>query len=393
MKLLICFFYLSFFTVIETIAQNRTASVTMESGKGIKFTSADSLFTLSLGGRIQTMFEGRYNQDNKTTSGDFILRRSRLNFQGTAFDPRFTYRIQIGFAQGDITAANSEVQNNLVLRDAMLFYQAKHWLRLGFGQTKLPGNRQRQVSSANLQLVERSIANNNFTLDRDKGFWAYTNFDFGKSVLKATAAVSSGEGRIASNKNGKLSFASRVEFLPLGDFTSKGDFIEGDVEKEKKPKLSLAAVYSTNDRATRTMGQLGEFLFNSTQTDINYFGGDLLFKHNGFSIQSELYNRSSSSGIIINAKDSTQKNAIIQGTAFVIQSGYFVSKRNEIAVRYASIDPKAAVAAVVKSQREFVIGGSHYFAKHALKIQSDVTLYKNEAQKEYVYRLSCVLSF
>lgn len=365
----------------------------MESGKGIKFASADSLFTLSLGGRVQTMFEGRYNEEDNTTSADFILRRARLNFQGTAFNPRLTYRIQIGFAQGDITAANSEVQNNLVLRDAMLFYQAKPWLKLGFGQTKLPGNRQRQVSSANLQLVERSIANNNFTLDRDKGFWTYTSFNVEKALLKTTVAISSGEGRIESSQNGKLSFASRVEFLPFGEFTSGGDYVESDVEREKKPKLSLAAVYSLNDNATRSMGQLGEYLFNGTQTDINYWGADLLYKHKGFSLQSEFYNRKSNSAIIVNLKDSTQRNAVIQGKAFIIQSGFFVTKRNEVAVRYASIDPRAAVAAVVKGQREFVIGGSHYFAKHALKIQSDVSLYKTDSQKEYVYRLSCVLSF
>ncbi len=393
MKILICFFSLFVCIILGTAAQNKTASVSMESGKGIKFTSADSLFTLSLGGRIQTMFEGRYNENSKQSSGDFFVRRTRLVIQGTAFVPRLTYRIHLGFSQADMSSANSLVQNNLVLRDAIILYQVNKWLKFGFGQTKLPGNRQQQVSSANLQLVERSIANNSFTLDRDKGFLAYTNFNSGTVVLKATAAVSSGEGRITSSKNGKLSFASRVEFLPLGEFTNKGDYTEGDIEREKKPKLSLAAVYSINDKTTRTMGQLGEYLFNGTQTDINYFGGDLLFKANGFSIQSEIYNRSSSSGVIINAKDSTQKNSVIQGTAFVIQSGYFVSKKNEIAVRYASIDPRGAVSTVVKSQREFVVGGSHYFAKHALKIQSDVSLYQIAAQKEYVYRLSGVLSF
>lgn len=81
------------------------------------------------------------------------------------------------------------MQNNLVLRDAMLFYRANKWLRVGFGQTKLPGNRQRQVSSANLQLVERSIANNNFTLNRDKGVWFYSNFKINRSVLKSTRLV------------------------------------------------------------------------------------------------------------------------------------------------------------------------------------------------------------
>ena len=145
------------------LAQNG-ASTKMEFGKGIQFTSADSSFTMAIGGRIQSMFEAKRDFANETTGADFLLRRSRLNFQGSAFSPKFSYRIQIGFAHGDITSGNSTAANNLILRDAMLFYKANKWLRIGFGQTKLPGNRQRQVSSANLQQVERSIANNNFTL-------------------------------------------------------------------------------------------------------------------------------------------------------------------------------------------------------------------------------------
>ena len=117
---------------------------------------------------------------------------------------------QLGFAHGDIFSSNSSAQNNLILRDAMLFYEPVKWLRFGFGQTKLPGNRQRLISSASLQLVERSISNNNFTLDRDKGLWIYNQFKMNKSILKSTIAISSGEGRIVSDKNGKLCYSARI---------------------------------------------------------------------------------------------------------------------------------------------------------------------------------------
>lgn len=395
MKYLQCFVIFSFFVSVskEVWAQESMSNIDMEFGKGTNFSSSDSTFSIKFNGRIQSMFELRQQGDSGTTRADFLLRRARLNFQGTAFDPRFTFRIQLGFALGDINAANSNQQNNLVLRDAMFFYQAKPWLRFGFGQTKLPGNRQRQVSSANLQLVERSIANNNFTLDRDKGLWVYTKVKLKKAILKTTLAVSSGEGRIASSSNGKLSYTGRVEFLPFGNFKNNGEYLEADIEKESKPKLSIAGVYSVNDEATRTMGQLGEYLFNGTEANIRYYGGDLLFKHKGFSLQSELYNRSSRIGIITNTKDSTQKNAINAGTSFLIQSGYFVSNKNEIAIRYASISPSNSVSAILNNQKEFVIGGSHYFSKHALKIQSDVSFFKVAAARNRVFRLSAVISF
>lgn len=385
----------SFVLVISTncIAQVDKSSIKMEAGKGIQFTSADSSFTIAIGGRIQSVFEARRDITNETTGADFLLRRCRLNIQGNAFNPKFSYRIQLGFAHGDIASANSSVQNNLILRDAMLFYDASKWLRIGFGQTKLPGNRQRQVSSANLQLVERSISNNNFTLDRDKGVWLYTNFNINKTVLKSTIAISSGEGRIVSDKNGKLCYSARVEFLPFGDFSKKGDYIEADIEREIRPKLSIAGVYSFNEAATRTMGQLGDYLYNAEIANIQYYGVDLMFKYKGFSIESELYNRNSNEGIITNINNTTQQNYIIAGNTFMIQSGYFITKKNEIAARYAQITPENSVALIMNMQKEYVLGFSHYFNKHSLKLQSDLTYLENGKNKNLIYRLSGVVTF
>ncbi|MBK8623776.1 MAG: FmdC precursor [Saprospiraceae bacterium] len=385
----------SFVLVISTncIAQVDKSSIKMEAGKGIQFTSADSSFTIAIGGRIQSVFEARRDITNETTGADFLLRRCRLNIKGNAFNPKFSYRIQLGFAHGDIASANSSVQNNLILRDAMLFYDASKWLRIGFGQTKLPGNRQRQVSSANLQLVERSISNNNFTLDRDKGVWLYTNFNINKTVLKSTIAISSGEGRIVSDKNGKLCYSARVEFLPFGDFSKKGDYTEADIEREIKPKLSIAGVYSFNEAATRTMGQLGDYLYNAEIANIQYYGVDLMFKYKGFSIESELYNRNSNEGIITNINNTTQQNYIVAGNTFMIQSGYFITRKNEIAARYAQITPENSVASIMNMQKEYVLGFSHYFNKHSLKLQSDLTYLENGTNKNLIYRLSCVVTF
>jgi hypothetical protein len=93
----------SFLIYSKSLAQVKEPTFEMTFGKGIKFTSADSLFTLAISGRVQSLFAINRNTTNETAGADFILRRSRLNFQGTALNPNFTYRIQIGFAQGDIT--------------------------------------------------------------------------------------------------------------------------------------------------------------------------------------------------------------------------------------------------------------------------------------------------
>ncbi len=365
----------------------------MEFGKGLGFASADSSFTLAINGRIQSLLEVKKDFGNDTVRADFMIRRCRLNIQGNAFSPRFSYRIQLGFAHGDITSANSAAPNNLILRDAMLYYDVSKWLRLGVGQTKLPGNRQRQVSSANLQLVERSIANNNFTLDRDKGIWIMSAFDINKAALKATLSLSSGEGRIVSDKNGKLCYSARIELLPFGEFANKGDYMEADMERLKEPKLSIAGAYSYNNEASRTMGQLGEYLYNSEKANIQYYGGDLFFKWKGLSIESELYHRTSNKGIITNATDSTKNNYIVSGTSLLFQAGFLVSNNNEIAFRYAQINPDTKVKDAMNKQKEYVIGYSRYFKKHSLKMQNDLTYLDNEDSEHIIYRLSCVVSF
>lgn len=378
---------------LQGMAQSKGPSMSVRAGRGISFASADSSFTLALNGRIQSLFEAKNDLAGGPVAGDFLLRRCRLNVQGQAFHPSFSYRIQIGFAHGDITAANSSSQNNLILRDAMLFYSPARWLRIGFGQTKLPGNRQRMVSSANLQLVERSVVNNNFTLDRDKGIWLYTNFKLGSSVLKVTGAVSSGEGRITSNANGELCYSGRAEWMPFGEFSGGGDLIESDLEREKKPKLGIAAAYSYNQGNVRTLGQLGDFLHNGSTSDIHYYGGDIMFKYRGFSLEGEYYTRRSSLGIIANSKDTTQKNYVLSGTGYFVQTGYLFTPRDEVAARIGFIEPEAKLMPLAKSQREYVLGYSHYFFRHNLKLQTDVTYAQIGTQELLTYRLNGVITF
>lgn len=377
----------------ESAAQKPISYTKPVFGKGIGFASSDSSFTLALSGRIQCMAEVRQDLNAQRTMADFFVRRCRLNFQGTAFHPSFTYRIQLGFSQRDITAENSAVQNNLILRDAMMFYSPKKWLKFGIGQTKLPGNRQRQISSANLQLVERSIENSNFTLDRDKGVWIYTNFKLGTKNLKTTVAVTSGEGRINSDKNGELCYSGRMEFYPFGEFTGSGDYIESDQEREKTPKLAIAGAYSYNSASSRTHGQLGEYLYNSQHSNINYYGGDLIFKYKGFSFETECYNREDNKGIIKNNKDTTQKNFVMTGIGILFQAGYFISKRSEIAIRFAQVSPSEKISTQAGIQEEYVIGFSRYFYKHSLKIQTDCSYFKNGTSESLVYRFSSVVTF
>lgn len=363
-------------------------------GKPITFSSKDSSFSLSIGGRIQSLAETRYDQLTKRGTVDFSIRRLRLNFAGSAISKRFTYRIQLCFSQRDVAADNSAVQNNLFLRDAMLFYAPnKHW-RFGFGQTKLPGNRQRQTSSGNLQFVDRSNTNALFTLDRDKGFWiTNTIYTKKKAVISNTIAITSGEGRITSDKTDGLCYSVRSEFLPFGTFSNNGDFVEADLSFEKKLKLSLALVYSYNNRTSRVAGQLGEYLYNNQLADIRYYGTDFMLKYRGLSVTGELYRRTAKNGVSVNSTNPSKVNFVYSGTGFLLQSGFLFTKKDELAARYGFTSPDHTIDKYTSRVNEYMLAYSHYFFRHNLKVQTDAGFFRGPAQKALQLRFTGIVTF
>lgn len=364
-------------------------------GKPITFISRDSSFSLGISGRIQSLAEARLDMDNKRNNTiDFSIRRLRLNFAGNAISKRFSYRIQLCFSQRDVSSDNSTVTNNLFLRDAMLFYAPNNHWRFGFGQTKLPGNRQRQTSSGNLQFVDRSNTNALFTLDRDKGFWITNTNKLGRqTILSNTLAITSGEGRITSDKSTGLCYSLRSEILPFGEFKNNGDFVEADLYFEEKLKLSVGFVYSYNNKTSRVAGQLGEYLYNNQHSDIHYYGTDFMLKRKGWSMTGELFRRVSNNGISISPSNPSKANVVYSGTGVMLQSGYLVTRSNEISGRFGLTKPDNRVKNYLVKQNEYVLGYSHYFFRHNLKLQSDLAYLKSTAQDIVQCRFTGIVTF
>ena len=363
-------------------------------GKPTTFYSKDSSFYLGIGGRIQAMTEVRHDFNTEKSLVDFYIRRLRLSFAGSAISKKFTYRIQLSFSQRDISPDNSQAQNNLFLRDAMLFYSPNsHW-RFGFGQTKLPGNRQRQISSGNLQLPDRSNTNALFTLDRDKGFWIYYKSDQKKNVVvNSTFAISTGEGRINSDKTANLCYSLRGELLPFGAFTNGGDYLESDHYFEDKLKLSLGLAYSYNNKTSRVAGQLGEYLYNNQLADLTYYGTDVIMKFRGWSFLGELYRRKSNNGVSILTSNPAKVNFVYSGTGLLLQSGFLFTKKDEIIARYGRTSPDKKIDQYTDLVNEYVLGYSHYFFHHKLKILTDASIFKGPTQKLFQWRFSSVIAF
>ncbi|MCB0433305.1 MAG: porin, partial [Mangrovimonas sp.] len=180
-------------------------------GKGLGITSPDSIFKLNIRFRMQNRITYLL-EEGEEPAYEAAIRRLRLRFDGYVGDPKIIYVIQLSFAPRDVGPLQ-EGENLNIIRDAIVFYRPnKHW-NIGFGQTKLPGNRQRINSSGALQLTDRSINNAVFNIDRDFGLQVYyLNEKNNQFSYNIKTAISTGEGRNWTKEpdNG-LAYTARVE--------------------------------------------------------------------------------------------------------------------------------------------------------------------------------------
>jgi phosphate-selective porin OprO and OprP len=386
MRLALLFLLLTSFELIT--AQDFTDN---KFGKGIRITAKDSSFSMKLGARFQTLYEGIYNEDSEEWSDKLLIRRARLKFEGFAYSPKLEYKIEIGLSNRDIGGATPETGNTpRIILDAVLKWHFKDNWQLWFGQTKLPGNRERVISSQKLQFVDRSLVNSRFNLDRDIGIQFHHKNRIGGGILKQIASVSMGEGRnITSDNIGGYDYTGRLEYLPFGEFKSQGDYFGSDLKREEKPKLAIGATYDFNQGASRQRGQLGGFNADAqgpVTNDLSTFFIDAMFKYNGLSIMSEYTLR--------DARKDIAGFEFGTGNGYVLQTGYLFRNNFEIAARYTIINADDLVFSSINEETEYAWGISKYFVEHSLKIQSDLSYGdRKNASNTIRYRFQVELSF
>ncbi len=348
-------------------------------GKGLTVISRDSSMYVKFGFRFQTLYVGVGDRTASTWQENFLIRRSRLKFDGWVFSPKVVYKLELGLSNRDTRGGRFDESGNTasLLLDAVVKWKFSPGWSLWFGQTKLPGNRERVFSSQKLQFVDRSLVNGFFTLDRDIGLQLRHTAKIGTAVINQAIAVSTGEGRdiIVSNPLNGRQYTARVEILPFGQFTSKGDYFGSDLAREPSPKLSIGVTGDYNDNAVRSRGNLGGFV---TDDEGEYIASDLatlfvdgIFKYRGLSIASEYAYRSSSEKVA----------SFGYGKGITGSAGYLFRNNFEIAGRYTSITPISEISGI-KEMNEYMIGVSKYIVGHSLKIQSDFsyTEIKNDTQ-------------
>jgi phosphate-selective porin OprO/OprP len=335
---------------------------------GISF-SKDDLFKLNLRFRMQNRLGlySRAGDDLGVERVEAMVRRLRLRFDGYVLSPKISYYIQLSFSKGDQDLENGVVPQTV--RDAILYYTFNKNFYIGFGQSKLPGNRQRVISSGNQQFAERSFANARMNIDRDFGLFAYyTLVPSQNFIVNLKGAITTGDGRNASISNNGMAYTGRIELLPFGNFMDNGDYSEGDLNFEPSPKLSIAVSNSINKRAMRTGGQLGRELYN--ERDIETLIVDGVFKYNGWAATGEYFKRTTPNNSPISENVLGDKRFVTTGQAFNFQGSRMLSTKTELAMRYTFLDTDEVISSLEPDRKSVLIGSSRYLNGHRIKLQS-----------------------
>ncbi len=389
--------FLAIFFLIFTSQAQETKNLKFGNGM-VNFIAKDSSFSVKFAPRIQFLTSANWKYEDGQfgdTNTNFLIRRARLKFNGFAYSPKLQYKIEIGLSNRDISGGSKYTGNTpRYILDAVIKWNFHKNFVLWAGQTKLPGNRERVISSANLQLVDRSILNARFNIDRDIGFQVRHHFNVSeKFVIREIFSFAQGEGRnVVTGNEGGFQYTGRLEFLPFGTFKSKGDYKGSDLKREATPKVAFGISYDFNNNAVRNLSNRGVYMETDTglhETNISTFFVDAMFKYKGVSIMTEFANRTAEKPIAINS-DGTETGIIVQeGNGFNFMSGYLLKHNWEVTGRYSIVDLKNK-----EESTQYTLGISKYIVGHKLKVQTDITyLSVNGLNEGLLYRLQVDVHF
>ena len=369
----------------------------------INFIAKDSSFSVKFAPRIQSRYQierSYYEEDYDPVDINFSVRRARLKFDGFAFSPKLKYKIELGLSNRDISGASAYNRNTpRYILDAVVIWNFHENFELWAGQTKLPGNIERVVSSANLQLIDRSLLNSKFNIDRDMGIQLRHKSRFGGNwIIKEKFSISQGEGRNITEGNiGGLQYTSRLELLPFGEFSSKGDYSQGDLKREKSIKAMFGFTYDINENAVKSRSNMGSYMIQSSgglfETDITTIFLDGIIKYNGYAFMGEYANRDADQIEALEEDGRTKTGAVVgAGSALNIQGSYLFKSNFEITARYTNINFKEITR--LSDLKQITFGVSKYVVGHSLKIQADISLSNvNRIKNNVLFRTGFDLHF
>lgn len=391
--------FITLFLCLITLSQAQEAIKPGKFGKGIlNIVGQDSTWTMNVAARMQFLATANF-QEGENGESNLLVRRARLKFGGYAFSPKLKYKLELGLSNRDISGASKYTSNApRYILDAVIKYNFAKNLELWFGQTKLPGNRERVISSGNLQQVDRSLLNSRFNIDRDLGLQLRHKWNVSDNfVVKEIFSIAQGEGRnITTGNLGGHQFTGRIELLPLGNFTSKGDYSGSDQKREEKPKLAIGVTYDHNNNAVKNRSNQGSYMetdYGYYETNINTLFVDFMYKHNGFSLMGEYADRDAADPYAKNSDGTLTGDEVQVGKGLNFQAGYLFASDWEVSGRYTNIELNKSITGKVP-ENQYTLGLSRFIVGHKLKVQTDISLLQKDGSNDsWMYRLQFDIHF
>lgn len=346
-----------------------------EFGKGIVVGTADEAFTLNIRARMQ--FQAMYYDAHDDTAEDITqmqIRRARVVLQGNVYGSKLTYYFQLAFSNRD-----NESDVRLPLRDAYFTYEPHKSANLRFGQMKVPYGRQRVVSSSAQGMVDRSIVTTELNLDRDVGVQMFSKDLFGLGETFGYAVgIFGGDGRNRLATNAGYLYVGRLSVTPFGSFD---EFVEADIGRESKPRLSIAAGAAYNQATNRPQSTIGTPYADPTVFfDYTHFGADFMFKWNGFFATGEWMLRKAKDPMVSVVDDAGEATDFYAREAWgaYAQVGQMLTSGLEVSARYGHLNPLRETDPKLHLTHELGGGLAYYFEQHNLKVQSDYFYYSKD---------------
>ena len=360
---------------------------------GLTFVSDDNRYKMNVHARFQFRYatpddaQPLVRDDYFSDTGtEFGTNRARLKIKGHVYQPWL--RVSLEY----------DLKNNYML-DYRFMVEKYDWLKFKLGQWKLEYSRERSISSGGQQMLDRSIINRHFTIDRHQGAAVYGHIDAGSVYnFNYWAGVATGTGRGSnSDDDSNPLYFGRVQWNFLG---KEVGFVASDYKISEQPAASIAyAAASNRSQYTRFSSSGGGSLTGFSegapgQYDINQFNIDAAFLFAGLSAQAEYHEKE--------IDDRLNELPTTKLSGYYIQAGYFFHqwipqwpKDVELAGRFAKYEPDSPID---KEQTERAVALNWFINGHKNKVTLDATWFEQQqnnldAVDEWRYRIQWDVSF
>jgi phosphate-selective porin OprO and OprP len=349
-----------------------SAQVTMRYGeRGFEMQTRDNRFLIQIQSRVQFRFATPEDQ-NPVTFDDFNdekkkafkINRARLKIGGHAFQPWLKY-----FWEYELSQTN--------LLDFRIMIEKWEWLSLKVGQWKVEYSQERYISSGAQQMMDRSVINRPFTIDRQQGIELYghlkgrglADFNYWIAMLTGT-----GMGSFENDDNHMMYFG-RLQWNFLG---RPVEFEGSDVEKHEEPAGMIAVSSVTNQSPYTRFSQAGGGSLEGYEDSqpgqyrVNQLNVETAFKFKGLSWQSEWHTKE------IIDKLNNNESDVLRG--YYIQAGYFFHEvidwwpaPLEVAARNARYRPNKE--AEQNKEKETSLAFNWFFNGHRNKVTFETSYF------------------